>query len=238
MEYENGSLNKYRFSIIIPVLHEEDKINSLIEHLHTLEGGENSEVIVVDGSPAKETINVISDKKVISIASEKGRAKQMNAGASIAQGEILIFLHADTKLPEDAFKKIRGVLEEGKYVGGAFYLGIDSDRVIFKLISHITSFLCRLTRIPYGDQTIFIKKDYFNRIGRYGDIPVMEDAELMRRIKKERKKICMIKDNVKTSPRRWEEKGIIYTILINQMIRILYFLGVSPDKLTKFYYKR
>jgi len=229
---------RYNFSVIIPVLHETNKINSLIEHLHALEGGRNSEVIIVDGSPTKDTINAINDEKIISISSEKGRAKQMNAGASIAQGEILIFLHADTKLPEDAFQKIRRVLEEGRYVGGAFYLRIDSDRVIFKLISHITSFLSRLTRIPYGDQTIFIKKDYFNRIGRYGDIPVMEDAELMRKIKRERKKICIIRDNVKTSPRRWEEKGIFYTILINQMIRILYFLGVSPDKLTKFFYRR
>jgi len=229
---------RYNFSVIIPVLHETNKINSLIEHLHALEGSRNSEVIIVDGSPTKDTINAINDEKIISISSEKGRAKQMNAGASIAQGEILIFLHADTKLPEDAFQKIRRVLEEGRYVGGAFYLRIDSDRVIFKLISHITSFLSRLTRIPYGDQTIFIKKDYFNRIGRYGDIPVMEDAELMRKIKRERKKICIIRDNVKTSPRRWEEKGIFYTILINQMIRILYFLGVSPDKLTKFFYRR
>jgi len=229
---------RYNFSVIIPVLHETNKINSLIEHLHALEGGRNSEVIIVDGSPTKDTINAINDEKIISISSEKGRAKQMNAGASIAQGEILIFLHADTKLPEDAFQKIRRVLEEGRYVGGAFYLRIDSDRVIFKLISHITSFLSRLTRIPYGDQTIFIKKDYFNRIGRYGDIPVMEDAELMRKIKRERKKICIIRDNVKTSPRRWEEKGVFYTILINQMIRILYFLGVSPDKLTKFFYRR
>ena len=229
---------RYNFSVIIPVLHETNKINSLIEHLHTLEGSRNSEVIIVDGSPTKDTINAINDEKIISISSEKGRAKQMNAGASIAQGEILIFLHADTKLPEDAFQKIRRVLEEGRYVGGAFYLRIDSDRVILKLISHITSFLSRLTRIPYGDQTIFIKKDYFNRIGRYGDIPVMEDAELMRKIKRERKKICIIRDNVKTSPRRWEEKGIFYTILINQMIRILYFLGVSPDKLTKFFYRR
>lgn len=229
---------RYNFSVIIPVLHETNKINSLIEHLHALEGGRNSEVIIVDGSPTKDTINAINDEKIISISSEKGRAKQMNAGASIARGEILIFLHADTKLPEDAFQKIRRVLEEGRYVGGAFYLRIDSDRAIFKLISHITSFLSRLTRIPYGDQTIFIKKDYFNRIGRYGDIPVMEDAELMRKIKRERKKICIIRDNVKTSPRRWEEKGIFYTILINQMIRILYFLGVSPDKLTKFFYRR
>lgn len=229
---------RYNFSVIIPVFHETNKINSLIEHLHALEGSRNSEVIIVDGSPTKDTINAINDEKIISISSEKGRAKQMNAGASIAQGEILIFLHADTKLPEDAFQKIRRVLEEGRYVGGAFYLRIDSDRVIFKLISHITSFLSRLTRIPYGDQTIFIKKDYFNRIGRYGDIPVMEDAELMRKIKRERKKICIIRDNVKTSPRRWEEKGIFYTILINQTIRILYFLGVSPDKLTKFFYRR
>ena len=235
MERENRLLNKYRFSIIIPVLQEEEKINSLIEHLHTLEGGENSEIIVVDGSPAKETINVISDKKVISIASEKGRAKQMNAGASIAQGEILIFLHADTKLPEDAFKKIRGVLEEGKYVGGAFYLAIDSGKLILKFIAYTTSLRSWLTRIPYGDQSIFVKKDYFNKIGGYKDIPLMEDVELMQRIRKRRDKICIIRDKVKTSARRWEEKGIIYTNLMTNLIRILYFFGVSPHKLANFY---
>jgi len=228
-------LGKYKFSVIIPVLHEEDRINSLIEHLHTLEGRKNSETIVVDGSAAKDTINAINDEKVISISSEKGRAKQMNAGAFIAQGEILVFLHADTKLPKEAFRKISEVLENDKYVGGAFNLGIDSDKIIFKLISYTTSFLSRLTRIPYGDQTIFIRKNYFDRIGRYNDVPVMEDAELMWRVSRRRGRICIIKGNVKTSPRRWEKKGIIYTSLINQMIRVLYFFGVSPHRLIKIY---
>jgi rSAM/selenodomain-associated transferase 2 len=159
----------------------------------------------------------------------------MNAGAVVARGEILIFLHADTRLPPGALKKINTVLENEKYVGGAFDLRIDSDRLFLKYIAARASLRSRLNRIPYGDQAIFIRKNYFDKIGRFKEIPLMEDVELMRRIKRRGDKIFILRDRVKTSARRWEREGVFYTTLKNQMLVNLYYLGVSPDKLAKYY---
>jgi glycosyltransferase involved in cell wall biosynthesis len=154
--------NKCVFSIIIPVLHEADRINSLIEHIHSqgFEGG--YEIIVVDGDPQGGTIKVIRDKQVIPIVAEKSRARQMNAGAAIARGEILIFLHADTRLSPGALKKISQVLENEKYVGGAFDLRIDSEKLLLKYIAARARLRSRLNRIPYGDQAIYVRKNYFD----------------------------------------------------------------------------
>ena len=159
----------------------------------------------------------------------------MNAGAEIARGEILLFLHADTFLPEGALDKIAQILSDDKYVAGAFDLGIDSDKLLLKFISAWARMRSHMNRIPYGDQAIFIKKDYFEKIGRYNEIPIMEDVDLMRRIKKDGKKIHIFKDKARTSPRRWEKEGILYTAMRNQVLLALYYLGVSPYKLVKFY---
>ncbi|MHC4571112.1 MAG: TIGR04283 family arsenosugar biosynthesis glycosyltransferase [Planctomycetota bacterium] len=227
--------NEYRFSIVIPVLYEQDQINSVIEHLRSQYLKGVCEIIVVDGDSRGETIKAIQDREVVSITSAKGRAIQMNAGAAVARGEILIFLHADTRLPPGALKKINTVLENEKYVGGAFDLRIDSDRLFLKYIAARASLRSRLNRIPYGDQAIFIRKNYFDKIGRFKEIPLMEDVELMRRIKRRGDKIFILRDRVKTSARRWEREGVFYTTLKNQMLVNLYYLGVSPDKLAKYY---
>ena len=124
---------------------------------------------------------------------------------------------------------------DGKYVGGAFDLKIGSDRFIFKIIGNLASLRSRLTRIPYGDQAIFIRRDYFRTIGGYKDVPLMEDVELMQRIKRQGDKIFILKEKVITSPRRWEREGVLYCTLRNWIITILYFIGVSPDRLVKFY---
>jgi len=224
-----------RFSIIVPVFHEGEKVNELIVHLHQLDPKKNLEIIVVDGSLERDTLGAIDSNHVIKISSEKGRAKQMNAGASVAKGEILIFLHADTELPIRALKKINAFLEPKEYVGGAFDLGIKSDKLIFKVIGVLASLRSRLNRIPFGDQAIFIRREYFNQIGGYKEIPLMEDVELMRRIKKSGSKIWIFHDRVMTSPRRWEKEGVIYCTLRNWTLQTLYFLGVSPDKLIRFY---
>ena len=228
---------KTKLSIIVPVLHETEAINPFIEHVRKVGEGEDYEIIVVDGSHERNTINAIKNQDVIKKTSLKGRARQMNAGAAVARGEILLFLHVDTKLPLNAFKKIREVPENNRYVGGAFDLELDTQRRSLRFIAWTARIRVRLTHIPYGDQAIFIRKDYFNAIGGYRDIPLMEDVELMERIKRLGGKICIIKDPVRSSPRKWLQDGIFYTTFRNHIIRMLYFLGVSPNKLVKLYYK-
>lgn len=227
--------NPCKFSIIIPVLHEVEHINALLEHLSHQESEERYEVIVVDGGLNRETINAINYDGTISIGSEEGRARQMNAGAKIAQGEILIFLHADTQLPQGALRLISSALKQNQYVGGSFDLGIDSERFALKGVAYFANLRSRLTCIPYGDQAIFVRKDYFREIGGYREIPFMEDVELMRRIKKRGDKICILSQQVSTSSRRWERESILYCTVRNWVLTFLYFLGVSTETLAKFY---
>jgi rSAM/selenodomain-associated transferase 2 len=228
-------MDKTRFSIIIPVLHESDRINSLIDHIHYLVRDNGHEIIVVDGSPGKDTVGAIRRKGVIKLGTEKGRARQMNAGASRAKGEILIFLHADTELPARAFARIDSIMKGNRYVAGAFSLGIRSNKNILRSLARLASLRCRITRIPYGDQAIFIRRDYFRKIGSYQELPLMEDVELMRRIKHRRDKICILSDHVMTSARRWEEEGSLFGPVRNTILFTLFILRVSPEKLARFY---
>jgi rSAM/selenodomain-associated transferase 2 len=224
-----------KFSIIIPVLNEADLINPLIKHLTAQALIDTAEIIVIDGDENGSTINVIEDKSVICIKCEKGRSRQMNAGASVASGDILIFLHADTKLPPDALKKIAQVIENMEFVAGAFDLAIDSDKLILKYIAARARVRSRINRIPYGDQAIFIRRAYFDKIGRFREIPLMEDIDLMRRIKRDAKKIYILRDRVSTSARRWEKQGPIRTTVRNQILVTLYYLGINPETLAAYY---
>ncbi len=228
-------MNPIQFSIIVPAFHEGENICDLIDCLNRLDSDKNSEIIVVDGAREKDTVGAIRGNHVIKISCEEGRARQMNAGASTARGEILIFLHADTELPVHALKKIQSLMGQRRYVGGAFDLGIKSNRFIFRVIGNLASWRSRLNRIPFGDQAIFIRREYFDRIGGYKEIPIMEDAELMRRIRKSGDKIWIFQDRVLTSPRRWEKEGVVYCTLRNWTLQVLYRLGVSPNKLALFY---
>ena len=222
-------------SIIVPVIDEDRIINDLIEHLCGLPFGKGCEVIIVDGNQNQNTLKAIFREDVKKIASFKGRGAQMNTGAAVAKGEILLFLHADTLLAPPAFDQILLALKPPKVVGGAFDLGIDSNRWGFRLIETVASLRSRITRIPYGDQAIFIKKTVFERLGGFGEIPIMEDVDLMRRVKKTGQKIAIIPLKVLTSPRRWEKEGLLFSTLRNWILISLYLLGVSPQKLAKFY---
>lgn len=224
-----------KISIVVPVLDEAEYINSLVERLRSQDGIAHFEIIVVDGDPRGATIGVIRDDGVITRVAEKGRACQMNAGAEAAKGEILLFLHADTQLPENALAKIEGVLENQNYVAGAFDLSIASKRLSLRFIAARASLRSRITRVPYGDQAIFIRKSYFDKIGGFEEVPLLEDVELMCRIRKRGDKIIILPDLVTTSARRWEKEGVFFTTLRNMLIINLYRLGVSPERLARYY---
>ncbi|MEN6331670.1 MAG: TIGR04283 family arsenosugar biosynthesis glycosyltransferase [Smithella sp.] len=226
-----------KISIIIPVMNESAGINNTIEQLRSLiaASGRAAEVIVVDGDQKGKTIAAIKDDKVITAVGNPGRASQMNRGAKLAQGEILLFLHADTRLPDDGLALIDAACANLPFVAGAFDLAIDSKRAIFRLIAKTASLRSRLTGIPYGDQAFFFTADYFRSLGGFAEIPFLEDVEIMRRIKKRGEKIVFLSSPVRTSPRRWEKDGIIKRTLHNWLLVSLYIAGVKPQRLTKFY---
>ena len=224
-----------KISVIIPVFKEEDRINATIGSLVKMKGDHSIEIIAVDGDPNGSTVQCINHPTVITMTTPKGRAMQMNKGAAKASGDILLFLHADTILPETGFDKIKAVMETGKYVAGAFNYDIDSANLFLRFIYYTSYLRSKTSRIAYGDQAIFIRRDYFEKIGGYPEIPIMEEVELMKKIKKNKDKIYILKDGVKTTASRYEEEGIIYGWLRNHRMRILYFFGVPPHRLVKYY---
>jgi len=224
-----------RFSIIIPVWKEEFVIPQTIEHINNLQPADSAEIIVVDGDPEGKTMEVARREGVKSFVSNRGRGNQMNQGAALACGNILIFLHADTRLPSDALRLIDDVMRDESHMAGAFDLAIDSEKTIFRLIEKAASLRSRLTRIPYGDQAVFMRRAVFNSLGGFRNIPVMEDVEIMQRIKKRGGKIHIIDRRVRTSSRRWDSDGIVYTTLRNWLLITFYLVGAKPEKLVRFY---
>ena len=234
---KNGPVDPYycRFSVVIPVFHEEDGINSFISDLRERAMGETCEIIVVDDDVDGGTVVCVEDEGVIGVCCEAGRGRQMNAGAEIARGEVLLFLHADTQLPDGAFAAIWEAVGDGRCVGGAFELGFDSSRIIYRTIAYWGNVRNRLSKVPFGDQGIFIRKDYFERIGGYAEMCFLEDVELMRRIKRDGGKIRILGKRVTTSVRRFEKIGAMRGMLRNTAILTMYYLGVSAEKLSNFY---
>jgi rSAM/selenodomain-associated transferase 2 len=223
------------FSIILPVLNEEAAINGALERLRRLAPGGEAEILVVDGDPAGGTLQAIIGDDVKKIRSPRGRGRQMNEGAKSAGGVILLFLHADTLLPPDALSLVTAALGDEKAVGGAFDLAFSSERRAFKVIAAVASCRSRLTRVPFGDQAHFLRRDYFRQIGGYREIPLMEDVELMGRIRRRGDRIVFIDRPVRTSARRWEKEGLLRCTLRNWLLQFLYLLGVSPERLAKLY---
>lgn len=226
---------KMRISVIIPVFCEQAGINETIEAVRRLPGGEAAEIIVVDGGPGGETLAAVRDKAVRKVLSAKGRGGQINRGAAIAGGDLLLFLHADTLLPPAAFERIAEAMREEGCVGGAFDLHIDSPGAGFRAIETMANFRSRLTRIPYGDQAIFLRAAAFRTLGGFSEIPIMEDVDLMRRIKRKGWPIFIFRELVTTSARRWKKEGLIFGTLRNWTLITLYLCGVAPERLARFY---
>lgn len=225
----------YQFSCIIPVLNEGQGINACLEAFFRHVSPDTCEVIVVDGDAEGSTIDQITHPRVVTMCGPRGRGAQMNAGAQAAQGKRLIFLHADTILPPDALSRIQDVLANERYAAGAFTLRFASRRWAFRMIGRTAALRYRLTRLPYGDQAFFMTNDYFRKIGGFAEIPIMEDIDMMRRIKKRGDRIHILSTAVLTSPRRWEEEGIVYCILRTWVLASLFCAGVPPHVLAEYY---
>lgn len=224
-----------RMSVIIPVFCEQAVINRTIANIRSQNDGDTAEIIVVDGQAEAETLAAVEDFAVSKLLSAKGRGRQLNLGASRATGEVLVFLHADTVLPPTAFTRIAGVMEDEGCVGGAFDLTIDARRMAFRVIETVASLRSRCTRIPYGDQALFIRASSFRDLGGFRNFPIMEDVDLMQRIKRDGGRIVIIREAVTTSARRWEAEGPVFGTLRNWLLMVFYLCGVAPERLVRFY---
>jgi rSAM/selenodomain-associated transferase 2 len=220
-----------RISIIVPMLNEEPTIVSTIAALHSFA---RAEVIVVDGGSTDRTREIISCTPAKLLSAPRGRARQMNAGAQEAQGDVLLFLHADTRLPPSALSDIQHALEDPTCVGGRFDVKLDRQEWVFRLIGKLINVRSRLTKSATGDQAMFVRRTVFEEVGGFPSLPLMEDIALSRLLKRKGRVACL-RSQVVTSARRWEQEGVWRTVLKMWAFRLLFLAGVSPMRLKRFY---
>jgi rSAM/selenodomain-associated transferase 2 len=194
--------------------------------------------VVVDGGSRDASAAVVGRHPGVRwLVSAPGRARQMNAGARVTRGDVLVFLHADTRLPDGALEAIEAALADPRVVGGRFDVAFDSARPVLRLTAALMNVRSRLSGIATGDQTIFVRRAVFEALGGFPDIALMEDVELSRRLKR-RGRLARLRLRVTTSARKWEREGPVRTVLLMWMLRLLYFLGASPRRLHRWYYGR
>jgi rSAM/selenodomain-associated transferase 2 len=216
-------------------VYKEKDINKFLQYLKNINyNGDEIEIIVVDGDNGS-TINSITIEDIIKLSCAKGRANQMNEGAKKATGEILLFLHADTYLPKNAIALIINTLSSHTISAGAFDLDFDTDNKKIKTIAKVASWRSRKTQLPYGDQAIFIKRKVFERVKGYENYLLMEDINLMQKLKKKKFQIKILDQKVITSAKKWEENGVVKNTLRNWLLIGLYFCGIHPNRLAKYY---
>lgn len=221
-------------SIIIPVLNEADHIATILAALTPLRA-RGAEVIVVDGGSSDATRELAAPLADRVIPSERGRARQMNGGARLANGEVLLFLHADTLLPPDADQLILPNLYPAcDFHWGRFDVTIAGQPAMLTTIGWMINWRSRTFGIATGDQAIFIRRELFNRLGGFPQLALMEDIELCKRLNRHSAPLCL-REKVTTSGRRWENRGVWSTILLMWRLRFLYWIGVSSDQLAREY---
>jgi len=214
-------------SIIIPVLNEEKSIESLLQQLQEYRQ-QGHEVIVVDGGSVDKTVSFAEPLADNVIASAAGRAIQMNDGASHSKNEVLWFLHADTLIPEDAIKSIQQALNNKSW--GRFNVRLSGTNILFRIIESMMNLRSCLTGMATGDQGIFVDKTLFNKVACFPNIPLMEDIVMSKKLNKFSRPVC-VKEKLITSSRRWEKNGILSTVFLMWKLRLLFWLGVSANKI-------
>ena len=218
-------------SIIVPTLNEAQHIVPLLARIKAMRE-RGVEVIVVDGGSTDDTPTLAAPLADQVVNAPRGRARQMNAGAARATGAALLFLHADTRLPDDAVRAVDRALN--RYRWGRFNVRFESRRPLLRLVARMMNLRSRLTGIATGDQALFVTRAAFESVGGFPEQPLMEDIELSRRLKKTGSPACL-KISVVTSARRWEEHGAWRTILLMWRLRWAYWRGAHPAQLAQCY---
>ncbi len=217
-------------SVIIPALNEAKDIAGAIAS-----AGCGAEIIVADGGSSDGTAAVARALGARVLVTGRGRGAQMDEAALKATGDVLVFLHADTRLPFGYLDGIEGALRDKRAAGGAFRLSIDSKGLGFRMIECLAAFRSSVFNIAYGDQIIFARKEAFLRAGGFGKLPLMEDVDCVKRLKGQGRFI-LVNGRALTSARRWLSRGILKNTLKNSLTLSLYLAGVSPQRLYKWYY--
>lgn len=194
--------------------------------------------MVVDGGSRDGTIEIARRvPDVTALVSAGGRAVQMNAGARAAHGRVLLFLHADTWLPDGALAAVEDALADPAVVGGRFDVRFDSPRPVLSMIAFFMNLRSRASGISTGDQAIFVRRDVFDGLGGFAEIPLMEDVELTKRLKR-RGRVVALRARVTTAARKWQREGALRTMALMWALRFLYACGVKPARLHRWYYRR
>jgi rSAM/selenodomain-associated transferase 2 len=223
---------KPSISVIIPVLNEELTIQATLQSVLCLNP---EEVLVIDGGSVDRTREEVTACAGVQLfGAPRGRARQMNHGAALVRGDILLFLHADTRLPQSALDDIRDAMRNPKVAGGRFDVALDGAGWMLRAVGTMISLRSRLSRVATGDQAIFVRREVFAKLGGYPEIPLMEDIALSRALKRAGQVACL-KSRVVTSARRWQKDGVWRTIFKMWTLKSLYLLGVSPRRLKRFY---
>jgi rSAM/selenodomain-associated transferase 2 len=215
--------------LVIPVFNEASVLPQLLRSLDKLD----ADIVFVDGGSTDETRALISASGYRHVRARRGRAAQMNAGVAAARGNILLFLHADTRLPFGALSAVRNAIRDGA-VGGSFDVALESRRLLLRLVGTLITLRSRLTGVSSGDQAIFVKREAFDRLGGFAPLALFEDLDFSRRLKR-LGPVARLRPAVLTSPRRWEHGGALRTILRMWMLRALYYCGVDSTLLERHY---
>ena len=221
-----------KLSVIVPAFDEEQALPAALAAAASLRS-RGHEVIVVDGGSSDRTAELARAAADRVLAAPRGRARQMNAGAERARGDVLLFLHADTLLPADADRCIARALERGRD-WGRFDVRIDGRSPALRWVAWLMNARSRLTGIATGDQAMFVRRDAFARAGGFPDVPLMEDLLLSRALGRASPPACL-RERVTTSGRRWEERGVARTIVLMWWLRLRFFLGADPARLARSY---
>jgi rSAM/selenodomain-associated transferase 2 len=224
----------YLLSIVVPTLNEAGLISVLIAESRSA-CGPDSEIVVVDGGSSDETVAIARQAMVHAVVAQRGRARQMNAGAAAASGNVLLFLHADTRLPAGADRLIADALKVGNSVWGRFDVRIEPSRGLLRVVAFMMNLRSRVSGIATGDQAIFVRRETFQHVGGFPDIPLMEDIALSKALRAISRPKCLYA-RVKTSSRRWQRHGVVRTMLMMWKLRWLYHWGADPEYLAQLYH--